>query len=128
MGDQRPPQIGPEEILREGGASQPVKPHSFVELTGAKLALAVGGLGAAVTLVLVAYWVWTAPVISLDLKEGDPEKLRQVLDLQKQVAEVHLEGVVRIFDSIVVKCLLPLLTTILGYIFGSNTLRRSSRD
>ena len=128
MDDQKPRQIGPEEVLREGGASHPVKPHSFVEMTGAKLALAVGGLGAVVTVLLVGYWVLTAPIISIDLRQGDPEKIREVLDLQKQAADVHLENVVKIFDSVVVKCLLPLLTTILGYIFGSNTLRKSSKD
>jgi hypothetical protein len=128
MAEHQPQQVSPADILREGGAPQPVKAHSFIELTGAKLALAVGGLGGVVTLVLVVYWVYTAPAVAIELKQGDPEKLRQMLELQKQLSDIHVESVIKIFDSVVVKCLLPLLTTILGYIFGSNTIRKSAND
>jgi hypothetical protein len=49
----------------------------------------------------------------------DPEKAKTVFENYKQLQQVSLQPMLNLFDSIVVKVLLPVFTSILGYIFGS---------
>ena len=119
------PRITGSEILAQEGASKPVKPYTFLQLIGVQLAAGVGGLVAVVTLVLLGYWVWTTPSLSVGTIPTDPEKLKQIIEFHKQLRELHLEPVLKLFDDIVLKCLLPLLTSILGYIFGSQSAKQS---
>ena len=118
--------VSPAEILDTQGASRPVIPGSYLELVGVQFGIGVGGLIALVIAILLAYWVSTAPSFSISSASTDPDKLRQLLEVQKQARDAHLQPITLLFDSIVVKCLLPLFTTILGYIFGSHTVKRSS--
>lgn len=114
-----------KEVLREGGASHPVLPYTFLQLVGVQLAAGVGGLIALVTLALLGYWAFSAPLINVGSITADPEKVRQVIEFQKQARDAHLQPIMQLFDSIVMKCLLPLFTTILGYIFGSQAAKQS---
>lgn len=122
IGIQKPERVSAADILREEGASAPVKPH-FLQLVGVQLAAAVGGLSAVIIVALVAYWIFTVPPILVGSLPADPTKLREMIEIQKQLQEAHLEPMLKVFDSIVLKCLLPLLTSILGYIFGSQAVR-----
>lgn len=117
--------VGPTEILSAEGASHPVVPASYLEWVGVRLAIGVGGFAALVVLILLVYWAFSAPSIGIASASADPDKLRQLIEIQKQARDAHLQAVTQLFDSIVIKCLLPLFTTILGYIFGSHTAKRS---
>ena len=117
-------QVSAAEVLSQGGADQPVLPYTYLQITGVRLALAVGGLAAFIVVSLLVYWICTVPPALTPPAGSDPDKLRQLVELQKQLQDAHLEPVLKIFDNLVVKCLLPLLTTILGYIFGSQTHRK----
>lgn len=46
-----------------------------------------------------------------------------ILDDYKTLAQVTLEPYTVVLDSIVVKILLPVFTAILGYIFGTNSIK-----
>lgn len=94
-------------------------------MVGVQLAIGVGGLMALVTIALVGYWIWTAPSQMPLANLSDPEKVRQVIDLEKQLRDSHVSAVMQVFDTVVIKCFLPLFTSILGYIFGSQSVRRS---
>jgi hypothetical protein len=120
------PRITGSDILAQEGASKPVRPSTFLQLIGVQLAIGVGGLVAIVTLVLLVYWVFTAPPVSVATIPPDAEKLKQIIDFHKQLREIHLEPVLKLFDNIVLKCLFPLLTSILGYIFGSQSAKQSN--
>ena len=56
------------------------------------------------------------PLIAADM---DREKARLVIENYKQLQQIVLEPYTTLFDSVVVKVLLPIFTSILGYIFGS---------
>ena len=116
--------VTPTEILSTQGASQPVVPGSYLEFVGVQLAIGVGGFAALVISILLLYWAFSAPSISINAASTDPDKLRQLLEVQKQARDAHLQPVTQLFDSIVIKCLLPVFTTILGYIFGSRTAKQ----
>ena len=53
----------------------------------------------------------------------DPEKAKVVIENYKQIQQASLQPLLSIFDSVVVKVLLPVFTSILGYIFGSQHAR-----
>jgi hypothetical protein len=114
-----------KEILSKEGASRPVIPYTFLQLVGVQLAVGVGGLIAVVILALLGYWIFSATSIGVASVSADPEKIRQLIELQKQARDAHFQQITLLFDSIVTKCLLPLFTTILGYIFGSQAAKQS---
>lgn len=86
--------VTPTEILAAEGATKPVVPDNFLQLVGVQLAVGVGGLMALVTLVLVAYWILTVPSLSPIAGVNDVDKVRQFVEIQKQVRDAHLEAVV----------------------------------
>jgi hypothetical protein len=55
----------------------------------------------------------------------DRDKARILIENYKQLQQVALEPLTTLFDSIVVKVLLPVFTSILGYIFGSQNSKQS---
>ncbi len=118
--------VTPTDILAQEGASKPVVPYTFLQLVGVQLAAGVGSVMAVVILVLMVYWMVTAPSLSVG-GQLDAEKARSLLENQKQLRAAHLDEVMRIFDEIVLKCLFPLFTSILGYIFGSQS-RATNRE
>lgn len=55
------------------------------------------------------------------MREMTPEQfnqLKQTADLQIQIAKAHNEASVQMFQIVVGATLLPLLTTLLGYLLG----------
>jgi len=53
----------------------------------------------------------------------DREKARILIENYRQLQQATLEPFTSLFDSIVVKVLLPIFASILGYIFGSHQSR-----
>jgi len=49
--------------------------------------------------------------------------VKALLDNYKTLQQIALEPFTTLFDSVVVKVLLPVFTSILGYIFGSQANR-----
>jgi len=119
------------DILKATGAEHPVTGGTFLQRTGLILAGFVGGVSAVVILALVGKWITYAPPLPalLAIPPGsDPAAVKAILDNNKAILEnyktlqqVSLEPLTTLFDSIVVKVLLPVFTSILGYIFGSRT-------
>jgi len=79
----------------------------------------VGALASVVTLALVIKWVCFAPSIPTIPVDLDREKARVLIENYKLLQQAALEPFSTLFDSIVVKVLLPIFTSILGYIFGT---------
>lgn len=95
-----------------------------IQLVGSALAAAVGTLIAIVTLVVVAYALFHAPVPPTI--PVDPDTAAKVIANYKLLADAQWAGPAGLFDTIVFKALLPVFTTILGYIFGSRAVSGQS--
>ena len=96
------------------------KKLSAIQEAGLRLALGVGLAIAVVTATSLAYWLYYAPKIpSALLETGVIETSSSLLSNYKDVSKTVLDQATSIFDLIVTKALLPVFTSILGYIFGS---------
>jgi len=107
------------EILQSTGADKPVTGGTFLQRTGLILATFVGTTGALVIFALVAKWVFYAPQPPVIPPGADPATIKTALDNYRTLQQIALDPFTTLFDSIVVKVLLPVFTSILGYIFGS---------
>jgi len=107
------------EVLRSTGADKPVSGGTYLQRTGLYLAAGVGVTGVIVIFALVARWVIYAPKVPEIPPGADPNTAKAILDNFRTLQQVALEPFTSLFDSIVVKVLLPVFTSILGYIFGS---------
>ncbi len=111
--------VSPSDILRAAGADKPVTGGTFLQRTGLILAGFVGGTGAIVILALVAKWICYAPKLPIIQLGADPASVKAMLENYRTLQQIALEPFTTLFDSTVVKVLLPVFTSILGYIFGS---------
>jgi hypothetical protein len=113
--------VSASEILRSAGAEKPVTGGTFLQRTGLILAGFVGATGAVVTFALVAKWIFYAPAVPVIQSGVDPNTAKVLIENYRTLQQVALEPFTSLFDSIVVKVLLPVFTSILGYIFGSQS-------
>jgi hypothetical protein len=88
-----------------------------------KLAKWVGALGAAVTLMIVGRWMWMTWCISCPNIPAtiSAEQATTLISNYKALQEQALQSGREMFDAVVVKALLPIFTSILGYIFGARS-------
>ncbi len=85
-----------------------------------KLAKWVGALGALITIVIVGRWIWMSWCYSCpSLSSLTPEQASTAISNYKAVQEQAVQSAKDMFDAVVVKVLLPVFTSILGYIFGA---------
>jgi len=111
-------EVKPDVILSEAGHAEE---GTFTQKAGMKLAKWVGALGALVTIVIVGRWIWmswcvTCPTISATTT---PDQATVIINNYKALQTAALESAKEMFDTVVVKALLPVFTSILGYIFGA---------
>jgi len=118
-----PQTISPDEVLRDAGAQHPVTEGTFLQKTGLLLAAGVGAFACVVTLALIIKWICYAPAVPGVPPDMDREKARILIENYRQLQQATLEPFTSLFDSIVVKVLLPIFASILGYIFGSHQSR-----
>ena len=118
-----PEMVSADDVLRASGAERPVKEGTFLQRTGLVLATSVGALASLVTLGLILAWIISAPHVPAIPNDMDPEKAKVIIENYKQLQQASLQPLLSIFDSVIVKVLLPVFTSILGYIFGSQHAR-----
>jgi hypothetical protein len=111
--------VSANEILRSEGAENPITGGTFLQRTGLILAGCVGATGAIVTFALVGKWVFYGPAAPVIQPGADQATVKALLENYRLLQQIALEPLTGLFDSIVVKVLLPVFTSILGYIFGS---------
>jgi len=113
--------ISPLEILKAAGAEKPVTGGTFLQRTGLILAASVGAVGAVATVALIGKWILYAPQVPVIPTNADQATTKAILDNYKTLQQIALEPFTTLFDSVVVKVVLPVFTSILGYIFGSRS-------
>jgi hypothetical protein len=120
--------VSADEILRSSGAEQPVSEGTYLQRTGLHLAGWVGAVATIVILMLVIKWVKYAPPVPNLANITDQSAAKAILENYKLLQQIVMEQFTTLFDSIVVKVLLPIFTSILGYIFGSRTNGDTTRQ
>ncbi len=123
-----------EKNLGLTGADSSVRPPppTYRELVVVQMASWVGIAIVAMTLMLIAEWIWHSPPspTSADLKGAatnladNAENARKLVDNYKTLADVATDRSIKVFDSFVGKAFLPVFTTLIGYIIGA----RSTKD
>jgi hypothetical protein len=119
--------VSPNDILKAAGADKPVTEGTFLQRTGLLLAGFVGGISAIVILALIGKWIFYAPKLPAIPSNADQATVKAMLDNYRALQQIALEPFTTLFDSIVVKVLLPVFTSILGYIFGSRGSDKTER-
>jgi hypothetical protein len=116
--------VSADEVLRSAGAEKPVTGGTFLQRTGLVLAVAVGSIGAFVIVALIGRWIFYAPAPPVLPTGADANTIRTTLENYRSLQQIALEPFTTLFDSIVVKVILPVFTSILGYIFGTRAGER----
>jgi hypothetical protein len=108
----------------EGDSGQEIKLKDLTptQKAGLQLALYVGAMIALVILGVFIEWYRHVPNLPQLVSQGqatDAAQAEATIKNYQSLYQLASEQSTRLFDLIVVKALLPVFTTILGYIFGS---------
>lgn len=112
--------VSPREILAAAGAEKPIT-GTFLQRTGFVLAGWVGTLISIVTLALIGKWIYSAPAPPAIPVGADGTTVKAILENYRALQQIAMEPYTAFFEMIVVKVLLPIFASILGYIFGSRS-------
>jgi hypothetical protein len=112
--------IRADQVLKDTGleAKSGVKMGSWEQQSGLKLAWAVGALAAIVTIILVFQWWFSGPPIPKIAASLTPDQAQYLKDY-KVLADDALDRTVRAFDTFVGRPLIPVFTTLIGYVIGN---------
>jgi hypothetical protein len=114
--------VEPEEILPAGTARVELSPLQRVGVYGA---VAVGCVGAALLFFLLGRWAWLTPHPPVIPNSIESATAKSVIDSYNAIREAVLDDTTRLADALVVKLLLPIFTSFVGYIFGSHSRKES---
>ena len=120
MADQR--EIIESKTVLETLGTTTVQP-TFVQRAGLWLAAGVGALIAIVTICVLVFLYVYYPSLPPAESLKDAAVAKETLANYKELSGIAIKSAQDIFTTIVVSALLPVLTAILGYIFG-----RGSKD
>jgi hypothetical protein len=103
---------------REIGPVTSVRPLEPLQRAALWVALGVGVMILLVGAPLAIAWVTGGPPAP-KLEGLTPEVAKAVIEQYRALVQIHDEAARARFDEIVLKALLPILTLVLGYVFGS---------
>ena len=109
----------PESVLISTAAVGQITnaPPTFLERWGVVFLACAGGWILAVGSALLIYFFWKQP--SLPSTAGQTaDQITQALNTHKQISEQWSDSLAHIFDLLVTKTVLPIVTLLLGYLFG----------
>src|ERR1035437_6608853 len=89
----------------------------FRDLVSAILAFGLLGVIATVTVVSFVR-AFSGMEIPLP-KNADLETIKSWVAVQKAYTDAHVDGSIKVFDSVIVKALLPTFSAIVGFVVGS---------
>jgi hypothetical protein len=112
-----------EDVLSSVGGEQKssVRLGTYTQRAGLRLAAGVGSLAAVITIILVIRAIASMPATPALGGQMTGDQLKLLMDAQKANYDQIVTAATSLFDSIVVKALLPVFTSILGYIFGAKS-------
>lgn len=113
-----PPAIGrtAREVVEPppvGSASKP----SFLDLWGVIFLACAGGWILLVGSAMLIYYFRTQPALPT-VSGLNPDQIRNVLNVHQELLAQWRDSLTSIFDLLVTKTVLPIVTLLLGYLFG----------
>jgi uncharacterized membrane protein YraQ (UPF0718 family) len=110
---------GPEDV--DISATQigeiTITPPTFLERWGVVFLAFAGAWILLVGTALLIYFFFKQPAFP-SIAGQTPEQVTQALNIHKQISEQWSESLTQIFDLLVTKTVLPIVTLLLGYLFG----------
>ena len=94
-----------------------IAPPSFLERWGVVFLACAGAWILAVGTALLIYFFWKQPAFP-SMTDQTPDQITQALSVHKQLLDQWRESLTGIFDLLVTKTVLPIVTLLLGYLFG----------
>ena len=94
-----------------------IAPPTFLERWGVVFLAAFSGWMIFTGTVILIYSLWKQPT-SPNLTGLSADQLRDALNTHKQLEDQWRDGLNYIFDLLITKTALPLVTLLLGYLFG----------
>ena len=136
MATTTPPLVSGNDILDQfGKLTSPIKKLTGLQTVGYNLAIIIIILIALILFALgIQWWTHTAnspTLLAIDVNNADKIIAANNATLQqyKTINDIAREGPLAVLDTIVVKMLFPLLTGVIGYIFGAkNTANEGNAD
>jgi hypothetical protein len=115
-----PNQITSQDVLKDTGLDKAAVNLKEPSLTsrGMKLLVGVGSLAILLTVLIIVRWMLSAPAMPISANTTVADAA-SVIKNYKDLSDIALDSATRMFDIFVVKALLPVFTTILGYVFGT---------
>jgi uncharacterized membrane protein len=111
--------VSSAEVLAEAGTTK-VKP-TFVQLAGLWLAAGVGTIIAIVRIAVIVFVYMHYPVMpSAEAITAASADSTSAIEQYKELSQIAIKNGQDLFQTIVTQALLPVLTAILGYIFGKS--------
>jgi uncharacterized membrane protein YraQ (UPF0718 family) len=92
-------------------------PPTFLERWGVVFLACAGAWILAVGTALLIYFFWKQPAFP-SMTGQTPDQVTQALSVHKQLSDQWSESLTSIFDLLVTKTVLPIVTLLLGYLFG----------
>jgi len=115
-------EIDEEEIMKKlGGVNQSLRELQPIQKEGLKLLYFVG-----IMMLFIIIFLLVDFIVST-LRFGSIDQIKPAIQtkdnliLYSDLINIVVNRIEKIFDTFIVKALLPVFTTILGYIFGSNS-------
>lgn len=96
-----------------------IAPPTFLEKWGVLFVSAGGVWMLAVCIVMLWYYLAHLSLPPAQTSTMAPEQYKTILDLHKTAIDQFRDSLSFVFDLMVTKTVLPLLTLLLGYLFGS---------
>ncbi len=107
----------------QGIAGAEVKELTGLQKAGLSLAMGVGLVAFVLILgigyVLVRNLPPRLPALPVSASPQDIERYKELAQLHQQMTQSAIDQSTKLFQLVVITALLPIFTTILGYIFGS---------
>lgn len=117
--------VAEEEGIQEGTVKGYLSPTQRVAY---RLAVCVGILIFLIVVFLAIVWFSSVPSMKLsEVPELDTEDIGKIKDMISNYTTIYdtvSKRVIELFDAIVVRVLLPVFTSLLGYIFGTQVVER----
>ena len=116
------PQQDPESVVistTEVGKIIIGPPPTFLERWGIVLLAWAGGWILAVGSAILIYFLWKQPTVP-NIAGQTADQVKETLSIHKQLYEQWHDSLTYIFDLLVTKTVLPIVTLLLGYLFGKS--------
>ena len=113
-----PEEVTAAQILEKVGK---VGPGTWTQERGLHLAIGVGVVAFIIVLVILVNWVLMRPSVPNLSPTLTAEQAQSAVNNYKALSVEARDTAVQLFDAFVIRALLPVFTSILGFIFGVQT-------